>query len=96
MVKCNSFSNNKAHFYNIQVLGPSFQPKSQTEFQLEYCVDFLVVEWFEIKKIKLWLLPRQVAHSCGENKAQCKTVTENWDSKTASVGTILAYLETTA
>ena len=27
---------------------------------------------------------------------EIKTVAENWDSKTPSVGTILAYLETTA
>ena len=29
-------------------------------------------------------------------KVQAKTVAENWDSKAPSVGTLLAYLETTA
>ena len=29
MVKCKSFLNNRARFYNIQVLDPSFQPKSR-------------------------------------------------------------------
>ena len=28
--------------------------------------------------------------------AKIKTITENWDSKAPSVGTLLAYLETTA
>ena len=31
-----------------------------------------------------------------KSKMETKTVAENWDSKAPSIGTILAYLETTA